>query len=65
MSNLEWCKLVERFYSFKYEAEKHNFYCPELKNMESSLDAIRPFEKDEEIEEKLKNLAKRREESCY
>ena len=59
MSNLEWCKLVERFYSFKYEAEKHNFYSPEIKNMENSLEAMRPFEKNEEIENKIKNLAKR------
>ena len=65
MNNLEWCKLVERFYSFKCEAEKYNFYSPELKNMEYSLDAIRPFQKNEEIDDKIKNLAKRREILCY
>nr|DAK26713.1 MAG TPA: hypothetical protein [Caudoviricetes sp.] len=59
MTNLEWCKLAEKFYSFKNEAEKYGFYKPELSGMENSLNDICPFEKSEDIDTKIKNLAER------
>lgn len=59
MENLAWCKLAEKFYSFKSEAMKYNFYLSELNVMEDSLEDICPFEKNDEIEARIKTLAER------
>lgn len=49
MKSLEWCILAKKFFDFKYEAKKYNFYTPELANMEKSLLEIQPFPVDDEI----------------
>ena len=43
MSSLEWYELIEKFYSFKRIALRHNFYTDEIEKMEKSLEEMRPF----------------------
>lgn len=43
MSSLEWYELVEKFYSFKRIALRHNFYTNEIERMEKSLEEMRPY----------------------
>ena len=44
MSSLEWHKLVDKFYAFKYVADKLGFYNEELNHMEKSLEDLQPYE---------------------
>ena len=52
MTSLEWNDLASKFYSFKAEAEKHDFYVPELAGMENSLNIIRPYPESEKMHKK-------------
>lgn len=42
MTHLEWCDLATKFYSFRKEARKYDFYTKELKEIEDSLYDMRP-----------------------
>lgn len=43
MNSLEWVRLTETFYDFKYNADKHGFYTEQLKEMEESIYRMKPF----------------------
>ena len=43
MASTAWFELAASFYAFMTEAKKHNFYSPELDNMENSIKEMRPF----------------------
>ena len=58
MTSLEWNLLAEKFYAFKYEADKIGFYTPETNGMERSLSMMRPYPGDNEY---AKELAKEKE----
>lgn len=58
MKSLEWCELAEKLYAFKSEADKYGFYVPETQKMVESLELMCPFNKNEQLDEKVKELAK-------